>query len=111
MKTDTQRVGSVDVFTLIGALADEDAGSFAVALGPKLEAATPRVVISLKEVPYLDSVGLEVLLSAAETLQKRNVPLKLASLTPTDREILEVTGLTPHFAIFESVEDAVRSYM
>jgi anti-anti-sigma regulatory factor len=89
MKTDMQRVGSVDVFTPIGPLADEDAGSFAAALGPKLEAATPRVVISLKEVPYL----------------------KLASLTPTDREILEVTGLTPHFAIFESVEDAVRSYM
>ena len=37
--------------------------------------------------------------------------LKLVGVPPTCREIFEITGLSNHFQFFESVEDAVRSFL
>jgi anti-anti-sigma factor len=111
MKIEVQRMGTVAVVTPSGALVDEDAAAFSKMLSGKLDAVHPRVVVALSEVPYMDSLALEGLLEAADRMQEHNVQFKLAAVTPTCREILELTGLTPHFQFFENVPDAVRSFM
>jgi anti-anti-sigma factor len=111
MKIDHQHVGTVDVLTPAGALMDEDAASFTKILMERLESANPRVVVSMQDVPYLDSVALEGLLSAADELADRASNLKLVKVTPACREIFELTDLSVRFRFFEDVEDAVRSYL
>ena len=110
MKVESQKVGTVDVYAPIGALADEEAESFSEMLKARLDEQSLRLVVSLSEVPYLDSIALEGLLDAAEQSHRRNAQLKLMSVPPTCREILELTGLSKHFQIFETVEDAVKSF-
>ena len=110
VKIESQKVGTVDVYAPIGALADEEAESFSSMLKSRLDEQSLRFVVSLTEVPYLDSVALEGLLDAAEQSLSRNTQLKLTCVPPTCREILELTGLSRHFQIFETVEDAVRSF-
>ena len=111
MKVEHQRVGTVDVLMPIGTLVDEDAESFSKLLFERLRSANPRVVVSMQEVPYLDSAALEGLLSAADELLERAANLKLVRVTPTCREILELTDLAGRFRFFEDVQDAVRSYL
>ncbi len=111
MKIESQKVGSIDVHTPTGPLVDEDAGVFRSMLMAQLEAPQPRFAIALQDVPYMDSTALEALLDAADAMNEQNQQLKLVSLSPTCREILELTGLSGRFQVFENAQDAVRSFM
>ncbi len=111
MKTDQQQVGTVDVFTPLGALVDQDAEKFTKLLLRRLRSANPRVVVSLREVPYMDSAALEGLVAATEELADRATCLKLANVPPACREVLELTGTAGRFRFFEDVQDAVRSFL
>ena len=111
MKVDTQRMGTVDVLTPLAALADDDAEEFNGLLKAKLEVPNPRLVLALQEVAYFDSRGIEGLVEAAADLQQRGGRLRLASVTQTCREVLELTGQAERFDFFDEVQDAVRSFM
>jgi anti-anti-sigma factor len=104
-------VGTVDVFAPIGALVDQDGEAFVKTLSQRLKSASPRIVVAMHEVPYVDSAALEGLLQAAEELQDRASALKLANVTATCREILELTGLASRFRFFKDVQDAVKSFL
>jgi anti-anti-sigma factor len=69
------------------------------------------MVLAMQEVPYADSSALEGLLAATDELHERASSLKLAGVTPTCREILELTGLSSHFRYFKDVQDAVKSFL
>lgn len=111
MKCELNKVGTVDVLMPTGALVDEDAESFCAGLLERLRSANPRVVVSMQDVPYMDSVALEGLLDASDELAERALNLKLVGVSPTCREIFTLTDLADRFRFFESVEDAVRSYL
>ena len=111
MKVERQQVGTVDVIAPVGALVDEDAERFSKILLERLESPNPRVVVVMQEVPYMDSVALGCLLAATEELSDRAASLKLANVTPTCREILELTGLSGRLSFFNNVQDAVKSFL
>lgn len=111
MKVGRQQVGTVEVFTPIGPLVDQEADNFFTPLLERVRSSNPRVVVSLREVPYMDSGAIEGLLSASDELSDRAANLKLADVPPTCREILDLTGVTGRFSFFEGVQDAVRSFL
>lgn len=111
MKVEQQQVGTVDVLTPVGALVDEDAESFSKLLMERLGSANPRVVVSMHEVPYLDSVALEGLLYAADRLAEQAMDLKLVKTPSTCRDIFELTDLAGRFRFFDDVQDAVKSFL
>ena len=109
MKIERQRVGTVEVCTPFGPLVEEDAQEFVEALIERLRGPNPRVVVSLHEVPYVDSIALEGFADAADELDDMASRLKLVQVTPSCREAMELTGLASRFQFFEEVGDAVRS--
>lgn len=111
MKVEQQKVGSVDVYTPVGPLVDDEGARFTKTLVDRLRSGNPRVAVNLQDVPYLDSQSLEGLLDAADELQDRALSLKLAGVSPTVREIFELTGLNDRFSFFKDVQDAVRSFL
>lgn len=111
MKVDEQQVGSAEVLSPIGALVDQDGESFGRLLLERVRAPNPRVVVSLQDVPYVDSTALEGLLDATDELAQRATTLKLVRVPPACREILELTDVAGKFSFFENVQDAVRSYL
>ena len=113
MKTDVRKIGSVDIFTPSGPLVDHDAQIFCQALTARLHSQTggTRVGVAMQDVPYMDSVALEGFLEAALAMEERGGALKLAGVSPTCREIFELTGLAPKFRFFKDVEDVVKSFL
>ena len=111
MKVMQEMLGTVDVITPGGPLTDEDGQEFVEVLQQHLEATSPHVVVNMGEVPYMDSYTLEVLLNVVRELGGRSLPLKLADLTLTCREILDLTEMSGEFEIFDDVESAVRSFL
>jgi len=111
MKVEHQQMGTVDVFKPTGALVDVDGQQFLKTLLTRLKSPNPRVVVAMQEVPYVDSAALEGLVSATETMQDYAMSLKMAAVSPTCREIFELTGLSNRFRFFKDVADAVKSFL
>lgn len=111
MNIEIKRLGTVDIVTPHGPLVDEDAEAFIETLKTKLSAANPRFVLDLADVPYVDSRGLEGIVDAAIDLKQRGGRLRLAAVTPTCREVFELTGQAQRVEFFDDAHNAVRSFL
>ncbi len=111
MKIEHRTVGTVEVCSPMDALVDEAATQFSEVLKGCVGGSNPRIVVDMSEVGYMDSAALEGVLTIADDLGERGAQLKLAAVTPTCREILELTGLSGRFQFFEDVNAAVRSFL
>lgn len=69
-----------------------------------------RVVADLDGTETVDSVALESLLSAQESLHEIDGDLKISTANKVNRTILEITRLDQHLEVFDSVIDAVKSF-
>lgn len=109
MTTETRQEGSVTVLTPKGAITEEELSS----LSADVDALDPqcRVVISLAEVPYLDSAALEYLLTLNDAFAMSHRRIKFSETQPVTREIFRLTDLEDEFDFYDSVEDAVRSFL
>ena len=111
MKIEHQQIGSVEVITIRGALVEEDATRFSEEVRKSATGQNPRLVLDMREVPYLDSEALEGLTDACDLLDDRCSKLRLATVSQTVREVLQLIGLSGRFQFFEKVDDAVRSFL
>jgi anti-anti-sigma factor len=111
MKVDTQQHGSVTVLVPRGAITEPELEHMERALGPEQARAGSRLVIDMSHVPYVDSAGIEFLLKFAGSAPSAGLRPRLASLSDTVREALDLTGTLKKFYRFDAVESAVRSYM
>jgi anti-anti-sigma factor len=71
----------------------------------------PRAVLDLRNIPLIDSAGLERLLDLRDRFQKKTGVLKLAGVNPLCHDILTVTGVASHFEVFPEVSQAVGSFI
>lgn len=70
-----------------------------------------RLVIDLREVGFLDSSGLMVLIQALHRTRQAGGGLALADRTQPLRPVIRVTGLSKTFGIYPEPEDAARSLL
>lgn len=69
-----------------------------------------NVVFDLDSTELIDSRGLGALIDVQDALRGQGGELKVATSSPTNRKILEITRLDQQLEIFETVVDAVRSF-
>ncbi|HTV83347.1 MAG TPA: STAS domain-containing protein [Acidobacteriaceae bacterium] len=70
-----------------------------------------QVVLHVREVTRLDSIGLGLLVRYAAMLQKRSGGLRLAAPPPLITELLQMTRLQPILRTFPTEEDAILSFL
>jgi len=76
----------------------------------KLLAQSPKVVMNLREVNYIDSGGLGTLVSLFTTARNAGGAVKLARLSQRVGDLLQVTKLLTIFEVFDDEEAAARSF-
>ena len=111
MKIEQLRQGSVQVVTVSDTVTEDESEELRAVVESAVQANAGRVVLNVAKVPYVDSQGLEALLSCAASCRRAGQRLKLASVNETLREILEITDLDTQFEYFADAEQAVRSYV
>jgi anti-sigma B factor antagonist len=100
-----RRDGAV-VIRLAGELDLYNAPSLRDALLAECAAAPERLVIDLTEVEFIDSTALGVFIETRRTLGPEN-GLHLAGPGLETRRALTISGLDKHFAVHDSVDDAL----
>lgn len=74
------------------------------------EGGTKDLIIDLKEVLFIDSSGLGVLVSGYKNASILHGSLKLSQLQSQVKSMFELTRLHRVFDIFATVDDALESY-
>lgn len=75
-----------------------------------LEAGSNQLLINLKELEYISSAGLRVLLVAAKGIRSSNGKIVLCSLSDNVKEVFEISGFSSIFNVADSEEDALKNF-
>ena len=102
--------GDVDVLYLAGQL---DAHSF-----PKLQEtleslgseSRARVVLECRDLDYISSAGLGVLKKMSREFREQEGDIRLSSLTPKIRNVVDLLGFSQVIRVFPGSEEAISSY-
>ncbi len=70
-----------------------------------------KVVVDFDGTESFDSEGLEAVLDALDELREGNGDLKIISSNNVNRKILEITRMNQRLEVFDSVIDAVKSFV
>jgi anti-sigma B factor antagonist len=76
----------------------------------KLLAQSPKIVMSLREVNYIDSGGLGTLVSLYTSARNAGGAVKLARLSQRVGDLLQITKLLTIFEVFDDEETAAKSF-
>ena len=111
MKIIETKQGAVTVIKPAGPLTQADATEFKHTAMKVLQGNLGRMLVDMSAIPFIDSMGLEVLYDLTEEMTKSGQMLKLCASNKTLREVLNLTGLSPLFEHFDDVNTAVRSFL
>ena len=103
--------GDVAVLHLQGKImGGPDATSLHEKLHELIETGTRSVVIDLRDVDWMNSSGLGILIGVLSAIRKSGGDLRLASVTEKIEEVLRITKLDRVFDVYGSTDEAVSSY-
>jgi anti-anti-sigma factor len=69
-----------------------------------------RLLLSLADIPYIDSCGLGAIAQAYISTERRGGALKLLKVTGRNRHLLTITKLLTVLEAYDSEKEAVRSF-
>lgn len=70
----------------------------------------PRIVLDCSRVREIDGSVIQILLHCLEEAMKRNGDVKLAQVPPTGAALLDLTGVSRLFDVFDTTAEAINSF-
>ena len=69
----------------------------------------PSIVIDLDDVGFIDSTGIGVLVGGVKRVRSSGGDLTLVCTQRRILKVLQITGLTQVFSVYETVDEALRN--
>jgi anti-anti-sigma factor len=105
------RAGDVTVLALTGRLvADEEDLVFAQHVDGLVAEGRIHIVVDFHDVNTIDSGGVGTLVAKFLSVRRRGGDMRLVRVTDRTRRVLAITRLLTVFQVFESTEEAIRSF-
>src|SRR3954453_14915294 len=96
------------VLTVSGEIDSATAPSLRERLHALLAGGKSKLVVDLDDVGFLDSTALGVLVGALKRARLESGEVRIACAQPRVLKVFEITRLDSAFALFDSVDEAVR---
>src|SRR5947209_19821467 len=107
MEIAERHTGKITIFEIKGRIDSNTAKVFADRLTSVINAGHARLVVDLKHIIYISSVGFRVLLMAGQLVKGINGTVVLCSLSADVRKLFDIGAFTDLFAIYSTREEAV----
>jgi anti-sigma B factor antagonist len=75
-----------------------------------LDEGKKNIVVDLRDINFINSSGLGILINGLTSMRKNGGDLKLANISNKIDGLLSITKLNQIFEKFDSVEEAVKSF-
>jgi anti-anti-sigma factor len=110
MEISVQDHDRVSVVKVAGRLDAATAPGFQTALNGLVDRQRNNIVLDLKDVDFMSSIGLRAIVLTYKTVKPAGGDLRLASPSPAVEKVLKTLGMTPMFSIYPSSAEAVASF-
>lgn len=111
MKTFTRKVGGVVIIDCSGKITlGEGTTVLRDEVREVVKKGERKIILNLRDVPYIDSSGIEGLVSCHIAVADQNGQLKLLNLTKKVQELLAITKLLTLFQVYDDEREAIASF-
>jgi anti-anti-sigma factor len=108
VKTSTMQLGHHTVITLQESISHQNCKELEGVVLNAVRESRLAVILECKEVGYLDSAALEMLLRLQDVIKEQGSMLKLVGLNELCHDIMVVTRLINQMNIYPSVPEAIK---
>jgi len=106
----TRQVGNAAVVDIVGDIDLYNSPEVRKVLLDELRVKrTPRLIVNLTKVKYIDSSGVASLIEGLKVSREAQARLILFGLSPAAREVLQLSRLIKVFEVYENEEEALRA--
>ena len=102
--------GAVNTFRLQGRLDSNTSQSFEKRLMDAISDGAKNVIIDFKELDYISSAGLRVILKATKTIKRQDGKIMLCSMQDYVKEVFEIAGFDSFLPIVPTMDDALKAF-
>jgi anti-sigma B factor antagonist len=111
MEIKEKLIGNVNIVSLDGSLkGGSEVTKLHGAIKNSLDKKTDNIVIDLKEVHWMGSVGIGILICCLTAVKNAGGDMKLSGLNDKVQDLLRMTKLEKIFEIFPDAESAASSF-
>ncbi len=104
-----EKINAVAVLNLQGRLNIASAPDLETAFAELSKAGEKKILVDCRELEYISSAGLRVLLAAVKVQKKDLGIVALSALSANVKQVFEISGFTSIFPIYASKEDAIAA--
>jgi putative anti-sigma factor antagonist btrV len=109
MEISQEKVNDIAVVSLKGRLNVTTTAELEQVFTKLLEEKQTKVLVECRELEYISSAGLRVLLTAAKQFKKISGEIALAGLSQNVKQVFEISGFTSIFPIYTTQDEAVKA--
>jgi anti-sigma B factor antagonist len=111
MTLSEREVGDVTILELKGRLVLDDGDlEFRDRVNALVGKGRKKIVVTLRDVTYIDSCGIGVLIAKLVSVRNKGGDMKLVQLSPRSHRLFDICRLDNVFEVFESENEAVSSF-
>lgn len=99
-----------DILRLSGRIDSSTAPDFEAAVNEIMNAGRYHIVLNVKDLSFMSSAGLRVLITASKECRKHRGDVRLTEVNEKIADVLSLAGLTELFQIFTSEGEAAGSF-
>ncbi len=100
----------VTVLSVKGRLETNDVFKFKEEMESYIDRGQQRIVLSMAELQFMNSMGLGVVVSLLKRIRKSGGDLKLVELTPNIKTLFEITRLDSIIDIFDEERQGLEKF-
>lgn len=106
-----KEVNGITILELSGkVMGGPDASLLSEKLHDLVDTGKTRVIADLKNVSWMNSSGLGILIGGLTTMRNNKGDLKLVAVTERIQSLLIITKLITVFETYETIDEAMKSY-
>ena len=100
----------INIFKLNGRLDSNTSQGFEKKIFQAIDDGSKNMIIDFKDLEYISSAGLRVILKATKALKREEGKMMLCHMQDYVKEVFEIAGFDSFLPIVGSMDDALQSF-
>ncbi|UCF92467.1 MAG: STAS domain-containing protein [Desulfobacterales bacterium] len=105
-----EKQNAVNIFKLNGRLDSNTSQGFEKKIFQAITDGSKSLVIDFKNLDYISSAGLRVILKATKAIKREEGQIMLCDMQDYVKEVFEIAGFDSFLPIVPTMEDALKSF-
>lgn len=102
--------GGINIFKLNGRLDSNTSQGFEKKIFQAIDDGSKNMIIDFKDLDYISSAGLRVILKATKALKREEGKMLLCDMQDYVKEVFEIAGFDSFLPIVGTMDDALQSF-